>query len=207
MPIPLSYQYMPDFQNFTHLPFIFTSEPSIELLNTFVEALNENGHLPYTVSLKQLLDALYVQIAHTPEGEFIGGCTIKHSDGVLAEIGYMLVNKKYRRLGVADYMTQLRISHAKQLQIKILYVKVKGNNTDSMNNLYKAGFQSMGIFLSERGLYSAMTWLYLPLKPMTNRACRRYLQHKLDHLTSAIGFKYASNNINLEPSQDLLHHR
>jgi len=169
MPIPLSYKYVPEYQSLTHLPFVFTNEPSIELLNTFVEALNQNGHLPYKVSLKQLLDTSYLQVAHTPEGEFVGGCSIKLRDGEIAKMGLMLVDKKYRQFGIAEYMTQLRIGHAKRLGIKMLYAKVRGNNISSMNNLYKAGFQVMGNFLSEKYLYSTITWLYLPLKPMTNR--------------------------------------
>lgn len=196
MPIPLSYKYVPEYQSFTHLPFVFTSEPSIELLNTFVEALNESGHLSYTVSLKQLLDAPYIHIAHTPEGEFVGGCSIKRRDGEIAEIGLMLVDKKYRQLGIAEYMTQLRTSYAQQQGIKMLYAKVRGNNISSMNNLYKAGFQVVGNFLSRKDLYSTITWFYLPLKPMTNHACRRLLQNKLVNLTSVIGFECMGNNFN-----------
>ena len=187
MSISLSYNNVSDYQNFNHLQIVFTNTPSKKLLNKFANALNANGHLPYTIKLDQLLHVPYLQIAHTHDGEFIGGCSIKHCDGELAEVGLMLVDKKYRRLGLAEYMTQSRISYAQYLGAKMLYAKVREKNIKSMNNLHKAGFRSAGNFLSQKDLYSTITWLYLPLKPMPHYECCQRLRKKLVNLVSVIG--------------------
>jgi len=174
-------------QSFRNLQLVFTCSPSPQLINSFVNALNENGHLPYSISYEQLLEAPYIQVVHTAEGNFVAGCTIKHYDGELAEIGFMLVDKKYRQLGLGEYMTRLRINYAQQLGAKLLYAKVRGKNISSMNNLTKAGFQSAGDFLSKKDLYSTITWMYLPLQHMTRYDCSQHLQRKLANLVPVIG--------------------
>lgn len=175
------------YQNFRNLQLVFTSSPSPQLINSFVSALNENGHLPYFVSCDDLLQAPYMHIAHTVEGQFVAGCTIKHCDGKLAEIGFMLVGKKYRQLGLGEYMTRLRINYAQQLGVEMLYAKVRGKNICSMNNLVKVGFQSAGNFLSQKDLYSTITWMYLPLQRMSRHECHQRLQRKLADLIPVIG--------------------
>jgi len=184
------------YQQFRNFQLVFTRSPSPQLITSFMNALNDNGHLPYSVSDENLLQAPYIQIAHTAEGEFVAGCTIKHYDGQLAEIGFMLVEKKYRQLGLGEYMTRLRINVARQLGIEMLYAKVRGKNISSMNNLSKAGFQSAGNFLSQKDLYSTITWMYLPLQRMSRHECHQRLLRKLDGLIPVIGNmdKYAARN-------------
>ena len=114
------------YQQFRDLQLVFTSSPSPQLITSFMNALNDNGHLPYSVSYENLLQAPYIQIAHTAEGEFVAGCTIKHYDGKLAEIGFMLVEKKYRQLALGEYMTRLRINVARQLGIEMFMQKSEG---------------------------------------------------------------------------------
>ena len=69
-----------------------------------------------------------MKIAYTPEGDFIAGCTIKHCDTELAKVGFMLVDRKYRQMGLGEHLTKLRINYAQQLGIKMLYAKVRGQN-------------------------------------------------------------------------------
>lgn len=186
MSIFLGSENISEYQNFRTLPFVFTDEPSPKLLEKFAHALNRNGHLPYRINLEQLLQLTYVQIAHTHDGEFIAGCAIKHCDGELAEIGFMLVDKNYRRLGLAEYMTKTRINIAQKKGANILYTKVREDNVKSMNNLRKAGFQTAGSFFSQKDSFSPVTWLYLPLKPMSHQECSQRLKRKLINSVSFI---------------------
>ena len=75
-------------KNLHHIQIVSINTPTLSLFNNFADALNKNNHLPYTVTVEQLLQVAYIQVAHIFEGEFIAGCTIKHCDGELAEIGY-----------------------------------------------------------------------------------------------------------------------
>ena len=168
------------------LAFRFPTSPSSGLLQGFADALDENGHLPDRVNRAQLAMAPYILAASTTEGECVGGCTIKQRDGNMAEIGFMLVKEKYRRLGLAQYMTRLRIDHARQQGLRLLYARVRGNNIRSMNNLRKAGFQSGGDFLGEKDHASTITWLYLALQPLSEQTCRQLLAAKLAGLVPVI---------------------
>ncbi|MDT8426625.1 MAG: GNAT family N-acetyltransferase [Methyloprofundus sp.] len=187
MSISSAYHTLPTYQGFNHLGAESTESPSTEQLNTFVQALNENGHLPYTVCLEQVRRAPYVQIIHDYQGNFIAGSTIKCCDGEVAEIGFMLVDKKYRQLGLAERMTKDRISYARKLGIKMLYAKVRGKNIKSMNNLRKAGFQSSGDYLSQKDLYSTVSWFYLSLGLMSDTDCQQRLRKNWANLVPVIG--------------------
>ncbi len=166
--------------------FRFSSSPSMVYLQAFAEALNENAHLPYKVSHRQIAAAPYCLVATTSAGEFVGACTIRQRHGVMAEIGFMLVKKEYRRQGLAQHMTRLRIAQAQQLGIKLLYARVRGNNIGSIENLRKAGFQSAGEFLSQKDRHSTISWFYLALQPMSEQACRRLLALRVARLIPVI---------------------
>jgi len=187
MLISLDYKNVSAYQGFRYLHVTFTNSPSPELLNRFVIALNENGHLPYIINHEQLCQMPYVQIAHTNDGKFISGSAIKQCDGKLAEIGFMLVDKKYRCLGLAEYMTKSRISYAQKLGVKMLYAKIRGKNINSMNNLRKAGFRSAGNFLDQKNSQSTITWFYLPLQSIIHYECCQLLRKKLLDLIPVIG--------------------
>jgi len=176
-----------DCQHFRQLSLVFTDAPCSELLSQFANALNKNGHLPYTVKYEQLCNTPYVTLVHTDNHQLVAGGSIKHCDGILAEIGFMWVSKPYRRLGLAEYITQSRIAYAHKLGIKMLYAKIRGDNVKSMNNLYKAGFRSAGNFLSQKDAYSTITWLYLPLQALSYNQCCQLLQKKLVDLIPVIG--------------------
>ena len=103
---------------------IFTDTPSLILMKKFMFALNASGHLHYEVTIQQLKQVAYLQVASTYWGAFISGSTIKYRDGDVAEMGFMLVDKKYRRQGLAEHMTQSRINYAHHAGIKRLYAKV-----------------------------------------------------------------------------------
>lgn len=187
MSISLAYQTLPAYQGFNHLGIESTENPSIGLLNKFVKALNENGHLPYTVCLEQVVCASYVQIMYNCEGDFVAGSTIKCCTGEIAEIGFMLVDKKFRQLGLAEQMTKYRISHARKLGLKMLYAKVRGKNIKSMNNLRKAGFQSSGEYLGQKDLYSTVSWFYLSLSLMSDYDCQQHLRKNWADLVPVMG--------------------
>ncbi len=164
----------------------FSAQPSAQQLRNFAEALNDNGHLSYTVNVEELQAAPYVLVATAENGEFVCGCTIKSSDGELAEIGFMLVRKACRRQGLAEYMTALRIAHAWKHGICLLYAKVRDHNTGSMRNLSKAGFQSAGDFLCQQEHRSTISWFYLALRPMSASICRRLLASRITELVPVI---------------------
>lgn len=187
MSVSIGYKQLAEKQGYASLQISFTHTPSEILLSQFVNALNQNQHLPYTVSYQQLLQLPYIQIAYTLRGGFVAGCSIKNCDGQLAEIGFMLVEKRYRGLGIAEYMTQCRINHAQQLGVQMLYAKIRGNNLKSINNLQKAGFKSAGRFLSQKDSYSSITWFYLPLQAMSKHKCYQRLRSKLTKLVPVIG--------------------
>jgi len=169
-----------------HSGIIFTDTPSPDLLNKFTFALNANGHLRYHVNVEQLLSVSYIQIAYTPWGDFVGGSTIKCCDNTVAEMGYMLVAREYRRQGLAEGMTISRIRYARKTGIKILCAKVRKNNVNSIANLRKAGFQPVDEFLRQKYDLSAISWFYLPLQQLSYQECRNLLWEKLMSLTPVI---------------------
>jgi len=169
-----------------HSHIMFTDAPSPDLLNQFIFALNESGHLRDRVNIERLLNVSYIQIACTHWGDFIGGSTIKYCDDALAEMGYMFVTREYRRQGLAENMTISRIRYARKAGIKILCAKVKENNASSIANLRKAGFQSVGKFLNQKYDLSTTDWFYLPLQQLSYKECRELLRRKLADPVSAI---------------------
>jgi len=99
----------------------------------------------------------------------------------------MLVDKKYRQLGFAERMIKDRIRYARKLGVKMLYAKVRGKNIKSMNNLRKAGFQCSGDYLSQKDLYSTVSWFYLSLGLMSDAGWQQRLGKHWADLVPVIG--------------------
>lgn len=173
--------------DFDQLPIRFTDRPSQGLIDNFVKTLNANGHLPYRVDRSQLNDVELLLIAYLEDGQIVAGCSIKNIQNGLAEIGYMLVHEHFRQLGIAAYMTRLRIEYAQRQGVKMLYAKVRGSNSNSMNNLLRAGFKFAGNYFSLNDDNSTYSWFCLPLQRMSPKGSIASLNNNLIHLIPVIG--------------------
>ncbi|WP_338592344.1 GNAT family N-acetyltransferase [Shewanella khirikhana] len=99
------------------------------------------------------------------DGDVLAGCgAIKAGSGEVAELGYLVVSKAYRRQGIAARLTEARIAWARQAGIKLLWATVRAENSASRDNLLKAGWQFFGDYLSIRGTGNTIGWYVMPLE-------------------------------------------
>ncbi|WP_372872477.1 GNAT family N-acetyltransferase [Shewanella sp.] len=98
------------------------------------------------------------------DGDVLAGCgAVKAGVGEVAELGYLVVAKAYRRRGIAALLTQARIQWARQAGIKLLWATVRAENSASRDNLLKAGWQFFGDYLSIRGTGNTIGWYVMLL--------------------------------------------
>ncbi|MGL4476351.1 MAG: GNAT family N-acetyltransferase [Shewanella sp.] len=109
-----------------------------------------------------------VIVALAPSGQLVGCAAIKQGEGDVAEMGYLVVHPDFRRQGIAQRLTQERVSRAKALGIKLLWATVRDENLASKANLNKAGWQFWHSFYSARGTGNIIDWFYLPLHDDVN---------------------------------------
>ena len=102
-------------------------------------------------------------LAKTLEGEIVGCAAIKAGSGPVGELGYLVVSPLYRRRGIAQGLTLMRIEVAKAQGIALLYATIRDENNASRVNLLKAGFHFWRNYLSIRGTGNTVGWYYLTL--------------------------------------------
>lgn len=117
----------------------------------------------YPLDRDAFFQARALVVAVNAQDELVGCAVIKAGRGVVGECGFLVVNKHYRRQGVATKLTQLRIDVARQMGIQLLYATVRAENIASRANLLKAGWQFWGNYLSIRGTGNTIGWYYLVL--------------------------------------------
>lgn len=154
----------------------YTHAPTPQLLREFAAALNKNGHLRSRVLASQLRRLPYVQIATDRHGRFVAGCSIKWRAGDAAEIGYMIVERRYRRCGIGAAMTRARIDHARAQGIRMLCAKIRRDNLFSVRNIEKAGFTHAHTSHGQVLANSYIDWYFLPLCTMSQIEYQRLLR-------------------------------
>lgn len=101
-------------------------------------------------------------------GEALVGTAAIKADGHdessdVAELGYLVVDKAFRRRGIGAALTAARIDWARAQGIRLLWATVRDENHASRDNLVKAGWQFFGNFLSIRGTGNTIGWYVLAL--------------------------------------------
>ncbi|MBT1444708.1 GNAT family N-acetyltransferase [Shewanella sp. JM162201] len=81
----------------------------------------------------------------------------------VAELGYLVVDKAFRRRGIGAALTAARIDWARAQGIRLLWATVRDENHASRDNLVKAGWQFFGNYLSIRGTGNTIGWYVLAL--------------------------------------------
>ncbi|QYJ77851.1 GNAT family N-acetyltransferase [Shewanella acanthi] len=127
-----------------------------------IENRDDNAHpLDHSVFARSRA----VVLAKNLQGEIVGCAAIKAGEGIVGELGYLVVAPLYRRQGIAQDLTLKRIEVAKSLNIKLLFATIRDENTASRVNLLKAGFRFWRNYLSIRGTGNTIGWFYLALDP------------------------------------------
>lgn len=136
-------------------------QEDLALAATLVDSRDDNAH---PLDHQCFFHSRAVILAKTLEGDIVGCAAIKAGSGIVGELGYLVVSPCYRRQGIAQGLTLKRIEVAKSLDIAILFATIREENTSSRANLFKAGFQFWGDYLSIRGTGNTVGWYYLSLK-------------------------------------------
>ena len=141
--------------------FVISNVPAeLALAAQLIDNRDDNAH---PLNHKDFYKSRAVILAKTVAGDIIGCAAIKAGEGIVGELGYLVVSRHYRRQGIAQQLTQKRIEVAQTLGISILYATIRDENVASKANLLKVGFQFWRDYLSIRGTGNTVGWYFLAL--------------------------------------------
>lgn len=142
--------------------FVISNVPAeLALAAQLIDNRDDNAH---PLNHNDFYKSRAVILAKTVVGEIVGCAAIKAGEGMVGELGYLVVSRHHRRRGIAQGLTQKRIEVAQTLGIAILYATIRAENAASKANLLKAGFQFWRNYLSIRGTGNTVGWYFLALR-------------------------------------------
>ncbi len=142
-------------------------KPNLSERQELANMIDSNGHAPLPVDREVLNNAPYVLVLKDDREKIVAGACIKSINAGAAEFGFSIVDFKYRRMGLAYWMTQCRLVRAKQMGLSLVYSMVRDSNEASRNNLKKSGFRHAGRYLHRGDVKTRLDWYTMAIKPMS----------------------------------------
>lgn len=145
------------------LSFHYSANPTPEQRTLAADLIDSGGQLADKLDRKKFGRAFVVVVALDETERVVGVAAVKERQRDVAEVGYLIVHPDFRRQGVAQELTRLRIETAKGKGLQLLFTNVRRDNVESIGNMRKAGFQFWGDFVSAYNTGRVISWFYYPL--------------------------------------------
>lgn len=163
--------------------FQIIENPNCDLRERLADLIDTNGHAPQSVDRDIISNAPYVLIITCHTGRIIAGSSIKSAHDGVAEFGFNIVEKEFRRIGLGYWMTSRRLKRADELGVSLVYSMIRNSNEASRNNLKKSGFRHAGRYLHRGDSKTRLDWYIRLIKPMNriqrNHCMRRIIQNRV----------------------------
>jgi L-amino acid N-acyltransferase YncA len=140
----------------------YVVKPNKDLLNQAMNLLDSRVNVAHLLDRDAFSRAFFIVVA-VLDGVVIGVATIKSSTTSAKELGFLMVDPNFRRMGIAEKLTLHRILYVRDQGVSLLYSVIKESNLASINNMKKQNFYFLGCYQSAMGSGLWFDWYYLPL--------------------------------------------